>query len=230
MRRITKRLNLESFTSGNLKFVLFGQPEGLESICFLLNSTEPPELCSELRRLIEIWQKSGPNLSRMLKDDDVLAARARHGRTLLVPTNTGKGHLHWRPYPQDFDAGSWKDQALTHFMDLIVNPEWHKLGGPCQRCDRFYVKKTSRQKKYCSRRCGSRTTAVAATRKMREEERARKLRRAQEAANRWVKVHTRDSWKDWVSTRTKLTVKWLTRAVNRGDFQAPKKDRNVPSC
>ena len=52
---------------------------------------------------------------------------------------------------------------------------------------------------------------------------------AQDAANRWVKVRTRDSWKEWVSTQTKLTVKWLTRAVNRGDLKTPIKDGYAPS-
>jgi hypothetical protein len=146
----------------------------------------------------------------MLNDDKVLAARAKHGRTILVATNTGKGHLLWLPNPKGFDPSSWKDQALTHFMDLIVNPQWHKLGGPCQRCGRFYVKKTSRQKAYCSRRCGLAMTAIARTRKRREEEHARKLRLAQAAARDWSTARTADPWKEWISARTKITVRWLT--------------------
>jgi hypothetical protein len=229
MRKIKKPLTLESFTAGKLKSVLIGQPDDLENICYLLNGKEPQELGSELLKLVETWQKSGPNLGKMLRDNKILAARVRHGRTLLAPTNTGKGHLLWLPTPRGLDPHSWKGLALAHFMDLIVNPRWHKLGGPCQRCDKFYVKKTSRQKKYCSRRCGSATTAVATTRLRRLEERSRKVHLAQDAANRWVKVRTRDSWKDWVSTQTKLTAKWLTRAANRGDLKTPMKDGYAPS-
>lgn len=229
LHRIKKPPFLESFTAGKLKPVLIGQPDNLEDVCFLLNGKKPPDLCSELRKLVETWQKSGPNLAKMLNDDKVLAARAKHGRTLLVATNTGKGHLHWLPNPKCFDPSSWKDQALAHFMDLIVNPQWHKLGGPCHRCGRFYVKKTSRQKAYCSRRCGLATTAVARTRKRREEEWALKLRLAQAAASDWPTARTGDSWKEWVSARTKITVKWLTRAVNRGDLKAPLKDGAIAS-
>jgi len=215
---------LESFAAGKLKSILIGQPDDLESICYLLNGNAPLELCSELRKLVETWRKSGPNLDKMLRDDKVLAARVRYGRSLLAPTNTGKGHLLWLPTPRGINAHSWKGVALTHFMDLIVNPEWHKLGGPCHRCRKYYVKKTSRQKAYCSRRCSSTMTAVATTRTRREKERARKLHLALESANRWAALRTRQSWKDWVSARTKITVKWLTRAVNRGDLRAPVKD------
>ena len=224
MQRIKKPLSFESFAAARLKSVLIGQPEDLNSICSLLNGEEPPELCSALRKLVGTWQKSGPNLAKMLKDDEVLAARVKHGRTLLAPTDTGKGHLLWRPALRGSNAGSWEDQALAHFMDLIVNPQWHKLGGPCQRCGRYYVKKTSRQKAYCSRRCGSTRTAMATTRKRREEERASKLRRAEEAASCWAKVRRRQAWKDWVSAKTKITVKWLTRAVNRGDLRPAVKE------
>ncbi len=175
----------------------------------------------KVRKLVEAWQKSRSNLDKMLKNDKVLAARVRHGRTLLALTNTGKGHLLRLPTPRKFNARSWKHHALAHFMDLIVNPEWHKLGGPCQRCGKYYVKKTSRQKTYCTRRRGSTMTAMATTRKRREAERVHKLRLAQEGANHWATVRTRHPWKEWVSARTKITVKWLTRAVNRGDLRAP---------
>lgn len=222
--RINRSNELELLAAGKLRPVLVGGPEDedLEGVCALLNGEGPRELCSELRELVELWQKSGPNLAKMLKDNKVLAACVKHGRTLLVPTNTGKGHLCWLPTPGQFKVGPSKDQALAHFMDLIVNPHWNKLGGPCQRCGKYYRKKTSRQKTYCSRRCGSMSTAITTTRKRREEERALKLRRAEEAVNRWATIRTRRPWKEWVSANnTTITVKWLTRAVNRGDLTAP---------
>lgn len=221
MLRTKTRLDAYAISAGKLRSVLIGQPEDLQSICYLLNSQEPQELCSELRSLVKAWQKSGPNLVKLLKGDGVLADRVQHGRTLLCPTRTGKGHLLWLPAPRDFNPLSWKHQALAHFMDLIVNPQWHKLGGPCERCGKYYVKKTARQKAYCSRRCGSVNTAMASTRRKREEQRADKMRRAQAAADNWAKVRTRQPWKRWVSMQTKITVKWLTRAVNRGDLRAP---------
>jgi hypothetical protein len=217
---------LETFTAGKLKSVLVGQPEDLTGLCWVLNLKEPAELVSELRRLVANWQNSGPNLAQLLRDDPVLAERAKHGRTLLIPTNVGKGHLLWLSNPPRFNPISWKDTALTHFMGLIVNPRWDKLGGPCHRCDKYYVKQTSRQKKYCSRRCGSTSTAVDTARKRRAEELANKLLLAQSAANRWTTIRTRRPWKEWVSAKTGITAKWLTRAVNRGDLQTPRKRQN----
>ena len=218
-----KRPFLELFAAGKVKSVLIAQSEDVEGVCSLLNSNDPLELCSELRTLVQAWQGSGPNLARMLKDDPILAADINHGRTLLVPTKTGKGHLLWLANPRRHDVSSWKFHALAHFMNLIVNPHWHKLGGPCERCRKYYVKKTSRQKTYCSRRCGSAQTALARTRKRRRETRTHKLREAQKACKRWATTRTRYPWKQWVSAQTKMTVKWLTRVVNKGDLREPVK-------
>ena len=101
--------------------------------------------------------------------------------------------------------------------------------GHVTACGIFYVKKTSRQKVYCSRRCGATRTAAAVTRKRREKERAQNLRRAQEAASHWATDRTRVPWKQWVSNKTEITVKWLTRAVNRGDLGVPVKGGSIPS-
>ncbi len=167
------------------------------------------------------WQKSGPNLNKLLGSDSALNTSVKHGRTLLVPTNTGKGYLLWLPNPPVSNPFSWKDQALAHFMDLIINPQWHRLGGPCERCGKYYVKKTARQKAYCSRRCGSANTAMASTRRKREKERADKMRHAQAATDKWARVGSRQPWKLWVSMKTKITIKWLTRAANRGELRHP---------
>jgi hypothetical protein len=210
-----------SFQNGRVKSALIGQPDNLEGICYVLNVERPSELRSELRRLVEAWQKSGPNLAQLLHKDEELRGRTRHGRTLLVPTTVGKGHLIWLPSPPPVNALSWKDGALCHFMDLIVNPDWHKLGGPCCRCGKYYIKKTTRQKVYCSRQCGSRNTALATTRMRRREVQERKLQIAQSAVDEWRSLERRQPWKKWVSARTKSSVKWLTRAVNSGHLQVP---------
>jgi hypothetical protein len=215
---------LESFSAGKLKSALIAQPENLESTCYVLNIVEPSELRIELRKLVRAWQESGPNLAKMLDADKALARRADHGVTRLLPTNTGKGHLLWLPTPPGFNPLSWKDHALAHFLDLVVNPLWYKLGGPCARCDRYYVKKTTLQKTYCSRTCGSTFTANFAVRKARKKEHVEKLQRAQLAADAWRITRTRLPWKQWVSNKTKLTVKWLTRATNNGQLREPKRE------
>src|SRR5665213_2386812 len=221
MKSLNEPLDFESFLAGRLKSVLLAQPDDLEGILSLLNGNAPLELTSEVRKLVDIWQKSGPNLRKMLRENRDLARRVRHGRTELVPTETGKGHLLWLPELPDLDVSRWKDQAICHFMDLVLNPQWHKLGGPCQRCGDYYIKKTVRQKAYCSRRCGSAGNAVVTTRRRREEEHRNKVCLAQKAADAWTTIQTRQPWKRWVSEQTKITVKWLTRAANTGELREP---------
>lgn len=215
----------ELFAAGKVKSVLVAQPDDLESTCYLLNIAEPAELRVELRKLVKTWQESGPNLAKMLGADKALARRTDHGVTRLLPTHTGKGHLMWRPTPPEFNPLSWKDHALAHFLDLVVNPNWHKLGGPCARCGNYYVKKTARQKTYCSRKCGSAVTANFAIQKARKKEHVEKLRRAQLAADAWQHTRSRLPWKQWVSNKTKLTGKWLTRATNSGQLREPKNEK-----
>jgi hypothetical protein len=207
----------------NRKSVLLLEPsvDDLKSTCYVLNTKEPARLCSELRRLVKAWLESGPDLKKMLEADKVLSRNVRHGRTLLVATGGGRGHLLWLPNPPCSSPASWDYQALAMFMDLIVHPYWEKLGGPCARCGDYYIKKTRRQKVYCSQRCGSATTAIPATRRKRAEEHAEKLRRAQVASAEWITTRTKDGWKDWTSSHTGITMHWLTRAVSNGELRPP---------
>src|SRR5260370_6428728 len=115
---------------------------------------------------------------------------------------------------QDGPHGAKPDWvALALFYGLILNPEWGRLGGPCARCHKYYIMKTIRQQKYCSRMCGSWATAKASTRKRLDMEHAHKLARAQAAAQLWLTARTERDWKQWVSRKeASITSKWLTRA------------------
>ena len=116
-----------------------------------------------LRRLVEAWQASGPNLAKLFAQNPELELRTKHGATLFYPTKAGRGHLDWAPSPV---AGrhSPEREALEDFMTLIANPRWELLGGPCARCGDYFVKHTKRQKVYCSRTCSSAATAFPQSR------------------------------------------------------------------
>jgi hypothetical protein len=119
----------------------------------------------------------------------------------------------------DFRPGSQslEEIAVLMFVELVLNPQWDKLGGPCAQCGRFYIKKTVRQNAYCSRSCGTRATARKATLRKRAEEHSDKLRQAAAAAQTWVASRATVDWKQWVSAKEKdITQKWLTRAINKG--------------
>jgi hypothetical protein len=238
-----------------LKSVAIGLADDLDSVCYLLNFRHQQQSSSlslselrpeirravtvahqaapivesqirpELRRLVTAWQESGPNLAKMLEADNVLENRIKHWRALMVPTNSGNAQLLWMPNPSDFNPASPKDMALAHFMDLLINPLWYKLGGPCRRCDKYYVKKTHRQKVYCSRRCGSVTTALETNRKRRSKDHEEKLHRARTAAQEWSAIDTRLPWKQWVSRKASISIKWITRAENKREIGEPIKRR-----
>lgn len=176
----------------------------------------------ELRRLVEKWMKSGPNLRKMFKDEPELARRAKHGRTTFWPTGTGRGYLDWEAYPSETGPESTNDLALCDFMTLITNPDWELLGGPCIRCGTFYRKRARRPTKYCSRKCSSKETATSSTKAWRQKQQAEKIRRAQESIDEWCKVKRREACKNWVSRKTGITDRWLTRADHNGKINLPK--------
>src|SRR5439155_24780289 len=120
-------------------------------------------------------------------------------------------------------SGTPYGQALILFFVFTLNSEWERLGGPCDRCARYYIKKTIRNKRYCSRRCGSMATAIASTRRRLDQEQKEKLHRAEVALRVYAKANTRLAWKDWISLNVPgITRKWLTRAVNAGKLKVPK--------
>jgi hypothetical protein len=206
--------------------------EDLEQICSVLNGERQPELRLPLRRLIKSWQASGPNLKKMMHADFGQWRDVQESwKAQWLPTRTGRAHLLLLPdLPPDHmkkgQDGAYRPTpeggAMVLFYSLTLNPEWDRLGGPCERCARYYVMNTVRQKRYCSRKCSSFATATASTRKRLDEEHANKLRRAQAAAQMWFESRTSLDWKRWVSRKEPdITSKWLTRAVNKGELGAP---------
>jgi hypothetical protein len=214
--------------------LLLNEPsrEDLEHICRVLNGEKQPELQLALSRLVKSWQASGPNLKKMMHSDFGQWRDVQESwKATWLPTRTGRAQLVLLP---DLPAGHMKKGrdgayrptleggALVLFYSLTLNPEWKRLGGPCEHCTRYYVMNTVRQTKYCSRRCSSFATATASTRKRLDEEHADKLRRARAAAQMWPKIRTRLNWKQWVSRKEPdITPKWLTRAVNKGELRSP---------
>ena len=182
----------------------------------------PSEMQIELYRLITLWKKSGPNLRKMFRKNPELAERAGAGSTVFYTLPYGRGYLDWFPIANERAASSPQDQALRYFMTLITNPQWEMLGGPCRRCKDFFLKKTRRRRIYCSRKCGSRITAVQAVKRHRQQEHAKKIQRARNAKEEWGKRRRRLSWKEWVSNATGYSVKWITRAVTSGELRQPR--------
>ncbi|MGC2246110.1 MAG: hypothetical protein WA609_05875 [Terriglobales bacterium] len=216
----------------------------LNEICGALNSGTHRELRFHLRAWIEAWQASGPNLKKLfgsLPDPQRMALTVAM-RTIWSSTDGAKAELLLVPDypslakllggrrvrqkgPDGKQVPTPEIEALTLFHLLTIVPRCDKIAGPCPRCDRYYIKKRASQKVYCSRRCGNAATAIARTRERIASERKDKLISASAAMKEWGSVNTRKDWKHWVAQRTGIDLRFLTRAVTKGDLVPPKKER-----
>lgn len=217
---------------------LFYDSDGwMEAILIALNS-ESPLRREEMRRLVNGWERSERDVAKMLLTHAELKPYLYGDRKQLPP---------WRAMPLPSGSGLRvilmpngpnhpmtreeliRDEARLMFLHFLIHPLRERLcKEPCVRCARYYVKKTARQKVYCSRRCSRDGTAAFATKSRLREERDHKLRIASEEARNWISARTDKDWKTWVASRKSakrvgITPKFLTRAVNNSELQAPRK-------
>jgi hypothetical protein len=197
------------------------EPEDLE-ICDRLERDAPPIL----RQLVEAWQQSGPNLVVFQRHWPDVWENLQHYLE-KTPPQLAWGESGGCGFKHTFSDRLGRNphwEAYRLFSMLITNPQWDKLAGPCARCGNYYIRRTARNSTYCSRFCGTRATATAATRRSRSKERVRKLKEAALLVNKWTpSKRTRyQDWKKWVTGQNPdLTVTFLTRAVNKGDLKPP---------
>lgn len=175
-----------------------------------------------LRDLVQRWQSSGPDLEKFHRDNpttwaDVQQYRKTNPPMLLPSRGSGGASLIESPFP----GNTPYQEAVRFFIMLILNPEWERLAGPCARCGNYYIRRTALNKAYCSRSCGTRATALAATKRKREEERAAKLHRVDKLCQQWRTTRTKKDWKSWICVQRDITKSFLTRAVNNGDLNPP---------
>jgi hypothetical protein len=210
----------------------------LSWICTTMNSAGKRELpwAPELRRLFALWQASGPNLKAMLDTNPEITSKIESDlRPLFVASVTGRGYVHvgvasgialvdgdWKVANADAIAR----QGRGLFLLMTLNPFCERLGGPCPRCKKYFVRKTAKRSIYCSRQCASQSTALAATAKARQQQRTEKLKRAESAIAEWDRLknkgRTKATWREWVSAYDpEITAQFLTRAMNAGELTPP---------
>jgi hypothetical protein len=172
----------------------------------------------ELRGLIELWLGSGQNLYTLFKKHPELQEPCTAGKTFLIPNRDGEAQLAWSPALGDFRSSPQKRAALVLFIEFLINPLCTKLWGPCERCEKYYLRNRVDQKKYCKKQCGAASTALAATQDRREKQQEAKLEIAKQAILEWNERPRRGDWKRFVAARVSasakepVTVKWVTRA------------------
>ena len=177
-----------------------------------------------LTRLMERLKQCGGNLKKMMDGDPKLAktvAKVCVTRWMVEPETNRTAYLvpqpSWRQIKKrKLTPGQVDEMRPERFAALLfhvgtLNPEWEKLAGPCARCGRYYIKKRASQKVYCSRRCGNAATAVERTRQKLKQERNEKLKQAGAALRKWRKARTEEPWKTFVSRKTGIDLRFLTR-------------------
>ena len=146
----------------------------LREVVSALNSPDTiawrkPDDQERFLRYVRKWRESGPNLLKMKAP--LMAMRNTYGLS-LVPKSNGGAFWHVGPIGPNIDL------PLIYFTRLVTsNPE--RLGGPCPNCNKWFVKKTERDKTYCSKNCGSKSRQA----KLRYEERKELLKTTQRAIN-----------------------------------------------
>jgi hypothetical protein len=202
---------------------IFREVEGEEFGDYEEIERETPRI---LRELVQRWQVSGPDLKKFHRDNPTTWAAVERYREQNPPKvwysgGSGGASLIESPNPGNTPS----QEAVRFFLMLILNPEWERLAGPCARCGKYYIRGTALNKLYCSRSCGTRATALAATKRKREVERAEKLHTVAKLCQQWSTTRTKKDWKSWICEREYVTKTFLTRAVNKGELEVPTKAR-----
>src|SRR6185312_111669 len=87
----------------------------------------------ELRRLVQAWFDSGPNVEKLWSEDPALAHLPHLVRAYMVPTKGRRAHLIYMDGPDTgLSPGAPLEIALGLFFFFLLNPYNEKLGGPCK--------------------------------------------------------------------------------------------------
>lgn len=183
----------------------------------------------ELRRLTEKWLASEANWtrfrSRMLRLEAEKRKKGRRYKCKLFPYagtfyvaagETGDPILILSP-------AKGTSHAQEVFLQFFLHPDHLQLSGPCKRveCGRYFLRRTSHPKFYCTQRCASLTTAPAAMKRKRDAQHKQQVEDAQRAISKWERRRRNDDWKLWVASETEITARTLSGWVKNGELREP---------
>jgi hypothetical protein len=189
----------------------------LPNLAKFLNS-KPSPLRDELRGLFARYRESGPNLQRMMAADKKLERTLRDlWEVRCVFTDSGFVDLELFHRPFHIDEYDTRRRAIQIFGCLILNHQWAKLDGPCERCERYFVRerRSFRTKGYvcCSKECLAAAHATASMKAKRDDEYYAKLEKCRAVAESFS-PDCGMSFRDYVSQKTGFTRWWVRRAMN----------------
>jgi hypothetical protein len=178
----------------------------------------PCPLRDELRKLFAEYRASGPNLIRMMAEDERLERKFReHFGVRYVFTSSGFADL--EIVSNNFQYDDYH-RAFLIFSKLIINKNWAKFDGPCSWCLKYFIRQRNRftrdENVYCSPECSAAASATTSMQKKRDRDYFDKLKKAQTAAYRWD-PSCGMPLKKFVHKETGLTPTWIQRALNHKD-------------
>jgi hypothetical protein len=178
----------------------------LEIVVKVLNATD--ERSAELKNLVERWKASGPNLQNMVHADEDLEKDLREAWPAeWLPSAGARAFYVLLPGTVGHDDDTPSRRARLLFAALVANSQCDLLGGPCDRCHRYFLKSRRSQKRFCGQRCASLDSAKRSTAAKATAEREALL----ESAARF--------WSRWTERKHPIRSLWIARRVNA----APKK-------
>lgn len=185
------------------------------------------DMRSELRSLVSEWETCNRDFYKVFRRDRERGVALQTGWLAYLGPD-GKFSIGRNERTQDTTP---RGVARTAFASLIGDPNRDLLGGPCDRCGRYYKKNRSNQKRFCGRRCAHLASATKATANRLKNERDEKLKRAWMRIAQWetLKQQPKQGWKKWICANEKvvgLTPSFLTRVVNSGELRPPRDARH----
>jgi hypothetical protein len=163
-----------------------------------------------------LWQLNNPKLSRAVE-------RTLHRMRPALHLTTNQGAvLHWPAY---VGIGA-KNDAVRLFVELFTSRLLGQVG-KCKRegCDRYYFSGSAgRKTEYCpGGKCARHQTAKEANQRRRRVERDEILKRITQTIGEWGQHGRRLDWKPWTAQHARVTAKFITQAVNKGELLPPRR-------
>jgi hypothetical protein len=204
------------------------EKENLEKTLVMLNDNSPRlndwqgknwgyDDAVRMRRMVRAWiaagsAEEGRNLLRIKLEPNDRQLLEKFTQRISVTTEPN-GRL----LVIDFYG---PDTAAMNFTRLIRNSQQWRLREPCLTCHDWYIAKTNREERdYCSRKCAG--NAVSARKRKREHD--RRIEKARMAIQNYLvrPIRVSNDWKQYVSRTTKISKRFLTIAVRKGELVQP---------
>ena len=140
----------------------------------------------------------------------------------VISTSSGKAKIILFPAFSEGPGFTFKLSVYDFFLNFLIDSSCDRLGGPCARCGVYYVKRSVRERVYCSKLCGARETSRLRNEKSRHLLHKKRLARANHYISKWLadNNHKLDC-KAWVHKAARLSKHWLTSAEKSGALAFP---------